>query len=1238
MPKGGAVLAGLRAAQSNAQAPALQPLGGSVSPLAAQYGQWTLGRTLQSTALPRDAVEFLTGAFGPLTPIQPVGIDTPPPDAERPEPRRWQYPVGWNMPIGMPGTEGLKLADFQTLRIYADIYSVARACIQLRKDEMLGIGWDIGPTADAAKNMRGDAAAMKDFGSRRAEALKFFSRPDPAYNDFGSWFEAVLEDFLVIDALSLYIHPTRIKGKGLFGTEVAGLDLIDGSLVRPLLDLRGGPPSPPNPAYQVYGYGVPRVDLMTMLTGDDIKNMPKPVEQYRGDQMLYLPRNPRSWTPYGQAPIERCVIPMLTGLRKQQYAMDFYQEGSIPGVYISPGDVNMTPNQIREVQDSLNAIAGDQAYKHKVLMLPANSKVQPQRPPELADQSDEIIMTQVCMAFSVMPMELGISPRVSATQSPGAANQMAKACYAEGVEVLTRRGWLAFPDVRTGESGDEFATRNPKTQDFEWQKATAYHEYDHDGELVEFTSVHGRQAKDEGLHLLVTPNHRMVTVEPVAKSKPVAYKEYVREAGSIKAQRVSVPLTSTWEGSGPQSVTFGRYTWSAADFAALLGAYIAEGHLRRQPGYYKRGGQWIRRGDGHIVKQVVISQRETSKGYESYRALLTRMLGRRPGYNHGSFYFGCAELWDYLDELGHAHEKHIPAEVKDWSAPALTALLDHYLLGDGYTENGAWRAKTVSARLAGDLQEIAQKLGMSATITIQHPKDIFIKGRLIKAGSCRDVHLVRFNKSLTRRVSISRVNYTGKVHCVTVPNGVIYVRENGSPVWCGNSQDIHERKTLKPDLLWFKLALFDKIIQEVCGQKDMEWKWDGLEEDEDEETLTSLLVQQIGAGLASIDEARIEMGRQPWGLPITSDPGWAGQMGFTPLGQISPAGAPEPGVSPPTLPQPGGAPGGAPGGPPGGPPAPGGQQPPKPPGGAPPPQQPGQPMPRVPAAGAAPKPAGPGGPPAASPAHAAAQAVAQAESAHPVPKAALSELDALRRHLNKGRQITTWEARNIPGAIVAAVSEDLAKGLSVDQCIGIAATMLSKGAAGDWATAWMHEARDPHTGEWIHGIGSGTRIAEAAEQAAHGTGPGHQHTVIEALEAHQDEEGQHVHALAFVAQQSRVYTDDRVDALEKRLQELQHAQLHAKKHEAKTKLALTLGGTAAAVALEVFTGGALGFGALGATIVAALVKELPHLAEGIGEAFHHWRGGSAGEHPVRALIPDVLVPTVPGTARVRRNE
>jgi hypothetical protein len=373
-----------------------------------------------AAALPRNPQSFVDGSFAPLTPLIPTPIDNPPAGFERPEPRRWQYPVAWNLPIGQPGTEGLKLCDFATLRLYSDLYSVARACIQLRKDEITGIGWDIVATKPAEKTMHGDKKAMRDFGERAEQVRRFFNKPDSNYHDFGSWMSALLEDIFVVDALSLYLAPPRLPGKGVLGSSLAEMQLLDGTIVRPLIDLRGQTPTPPNPAYQIYQYGVPRVDLMTLLAGDDTKDMDAPIKEYRGDQMLYLPRWPRTWTVYGQSPLERVIIPAMAHLRKQQYQLEFFTEGTIPGMFISPGDPAFTPNQIRELQENLNIIAGDQAWKHKLLVLPPGSKVSPQKPPALAGEDDTTLMTEVCMGYSVMPTELGIIPQFGNTVSSSA--------------------------------------------------------------------------------------------------------------------------------------------------------------------------------------------------------------------------------------------------------------------------------------------------------------------------------------------------------------------------------------------------------------------------------------------------------------------------------------------------------------------------------------------------------------------------------------------------------------------------------------------------------------------------------------------------------------------------------------------------------------------------------------------------------------------------------------------------
>lgn len=404
-------------------------IGPGPSPLVQSYNE-SFGAHNYGTnaALPRDWRTFLSGMFGPLAPIQPVPIDIPPPGEERPEPRRMIYPVGWDMPTGQPGTEGWgKLASFETLRRLGDLYSVARRCIELRKNELRGIGWDIAPTADAAKAMRGDHKAARDFQERRAQLVRFFRKPDPNFVDFTSWFNAILEEFFVTDASALYMQPSRVPGKGIMGTDLAALDVIDGATLKPLVDIRGGKPAPPSPSFQQFAYGVPRVDLMTLIDGDS--EYGDLVAEYRGDQVLYLPFSPRVWTVYGQSFLETALIPIMMGLNKQNYQLDYYAQGSIPGLFVSPGDSAMTPSQLRELQDALNGIAGDVAWKHRIIVLPGGSKIDPQKSADLADEFDTLVQLQTCMGFDVQPWEVGVLPQLSAaaSASSGAARQQVTA-------------------------------------------------------------------------------------------------------------------------------------------------------------------------------------------------------------------------------------------------------------------------------------------------------------------------------------------------------------------------------------------------------------------------------------------------------------------------------------------------------------------------------------------------------------------------------------------------------------------------------------------------------------------------------------------------------------------------------------------------------------------------------------------------------------------------------------------
>jgi hypothetical protein len=152
---------------------------------------------------------------------------------------------------------------------------------------------------------------------------------------------------------------------------------------------------------------------MTIMLEEDQERIKEelgePVRQYRGDQLLYAPYVTRSFTPYGFPPMEQAILPITIGLRRQQWALDFFSEGSIPGMFvIAPPE--WTPQQIRTFQDSLNALGGDVAMKWRVIVLPGGSKPELQKPPEVASAADQFIVESVLMAFDVKPMELGVAP------------------------------------------------------------------------------------------------------------------------------------------------------------------------------------------------------------------------------------------------------------------------------------------------------------------------------------------------------------------------------------------------------------------------------------------------------------------------------------------------------------------------------------------------------------------------------------------------------------------------------------------------------------------------------------------------------------------------------------------------------------------------------------------------------------------------------------------------------------
>ena len=299
--------------------------------------------------------------FGPLQPLQPAApVFT--------EPRRFDYRSGLNIQYQPRGEEGV---SFPQMRALADSYDLLRLVIETRKDQVERLRWNIRPKVAA-----GGKTPNASSDPRVATLESFFRKPDGTHR-WGTWLRMLLEDLFVIDAPALY------KARSVGGALLA-LEPVDGATIKVLIDDQGRTPASPDPAYQQVLHGVPKAD-------------------FSRDELIYLPRNPRTAKIYGFSPVEQIITTVNIALRRQLAQMQYFTEGNMPEALIGVPQ-NWTMEQIGQFQEYWDTIlAGNTAERRHAKFVPADFRYQPMREPPLKDDFDEWLARIVCYAFSTSP-------------------------------------------------------------------------------------------------------------------------------------------------------------------------------------------------------------------------------------------------------------------------------------------------------------------------------------------------------------------------------------------------------------------------------------------------------------------------------------------------------------------------------------------------------------------------------------------------------------------------------------------------------------------------------------------------------------------------------------------------------------------------------------------------------------------------------------------------------------------
>ena len=374
-------------------------------------------------------------------------------------------------------------------------------------------------------------------------------------------------------------------------------------------------------------------------------------------------------------------------------------------------------------------------------------------------------------------------------------------CYDDDTEVLTTEGWKPWPKV---EGTEFFATLNPVSNELEYQRATEVFHADYSGPMY--------RVRSEQVDLLVTPNHRMwVSRHDTRAARRHEQAFAVETARDILHKRVHYQKNARWTGCSPDQIwipetyrTYWRADRGAPSTRTYPGKSFPIGPFARFLGYYLAEGSI----NGH---QIVLAQ---NRGEILDKMIHTIQEMGLPTYvpttGHGCVRTQCVPLRDFLVRLGHSHDKHIPTMVGEWRPETIRIFLEAMIEGDG-TVHRTFNHRVIytsSSEMADQLQVLAIKAGWSANIRIDDrtglERTLATGQRFRSLRPCYVISLI--SRRLTPLVNTGRgqkskywnldgyndgiEKYDGRVHCVKVPNGLLFVRRNGKPVVAGNTHEI----------------------------------------------------------------------------------------------------------------------------------------------------------------------------------------------------------------------------------------------------------------------------------------------------------------------------------------------------------------------------------------------------------------------------------------------------------------
>jgi len=375
------------------------------------------------------------------------------------------------------------------------------------------------------------------------------------------------------------------------------------------------------------------------------------------------------------------------------------------------------------------------------------------------------------------------------------------ASFVEGVcEVLTTEGWKPLEEITLDDKVAILENDNVK-----YENPTETYCYDYNDKIYEL--------KSQQIELSVTHNHRMWIQKRKSTQKPEYNGEYeFMTADKCFGKRLKYKKNinnfepEEWIGDVfviPATSEYEEKIVMMDDWLVFFGIWIAEG--------------WV---SSHKKTVIAANKHRVQKAF--YKSVINMgfdiikndndELNQEIRYN-GDIVETTNCIWSiynpqlaiYMKQFSvGAVNKFLPEWVWSLNSKQCKLLLSSLELGDGYTSKSNNRNYyTSSKRLCDDITRLALHCGYSTNVRVPEGRkagteSIMKDGRIIK--STKDNWAITIIKTKVEpEINHSHhktqngqsekwIDYKGKVYCLSVRTGVFLVRQNGKPVWSGNSR------------------------------------------------------------------------------------------------------------------------------------------------------------------------------------------------------------------------------------------------------------------------------------------------------------------------------------------------------------------------------------------------------------------------------------------------------------------